>query len=701
MRFGVSRVLYSALSTMSADLSEMQVTKRGGATEDVAFDKILNRLKGLGREATPPLALNYADLVMRVADQLYSGIPTSAIDELTAEQCASMGTTHRAYGRLAGRIVISNCHKTTPDTFRAAMSALRHAKDVRGERAPQLSTQFWDLVEKHGDELEEAIDYQRDFLTDYFGFKTLERAYLMRVDGAIVERPQHMWMRVALAIHGPSLERVKETYSLMSRQHFTHATPTLFNAGTPHPQLSSCYLLAMEGDSIDGIYSTLADCARISKWAGGIGLHVHNVRATGSHIRGTNGTSNGLVPMLQVFDKTARYVDQGGGKRNGSFAIYLEPWHGDVEAFLDLKKNHGDEDLRARDLFYALWIPDLFMERVKEDGRWTLFCPDKAPGLADKTGEAFVSLYQRYEEEGRGQKVIQARDLWLKILDAQMETGTPYLLYKDACNAKSNQSNLGTIKSSNLCTEIVEYSDDKETAVCNLASLSLSVHAGPGGTFDFDGLYRTTCVVARNLDNVIDLNYYPTPKTRRSNLRHRPVGIGVQGFADALAIMGIPYESAEARTFNRNVFETMYHAALTTSCCLARERLDGMRRLWECTENGLPHFRDRRAVLPRLQTIERGRGSPNTGAKAHPRGDDLPNGGRASVVAGHVLELLWLSRVQGSASVRPVGCFTLLRQVGLGKAARVHMYLWTTQLSVYRPDADRIHFTDPWEQRVL
>ena len=558
---------------------EMHVLKRSGTKEDVSFDKILHRVKALGGECDPPLSLNYADLVVRVVDQLYSGIPTGDIDELTAEQCASLCTQHPDYGTLAGRIVVSNCQKNTSPSFVDTVARLFDHKDVNGQSAPLVSDELVSVVEAHGSELEEMIDYDRDYLIDYFGFKTLERAYLMRSHGVVVERPQHMWMRVAAAIHGRDLARVKETYDLMSQKYFTHATPTLFNAGTPRPQLSSCYLLSMESDSISGIYSTLGQCAEISKWAGGIGLHVHNVRATGSHIRGTNGTSNGLVPMLQVFDRTARYVDQGGGKRNGSFAIYLEPWHADIESFLDLRKNHGDEDSRARDLFYALWVPSLFMERVKEDGSWSLFCPDSAPGLSDTHGDAFASLYESYEEKGLARKSIKARELWYKILDAQMETGTPYILYKDACNLKSNQSNLGTIKSSNLCTEIIQYSSPKESAVCNLASIALSMFVDSEGNFDYEKLHDVTGVVTRNLNRIIDINFYPTPATRRSNLTHRPIGIGVQGLADAFAKMDIAYHSDEAKIVNKKVFETMYHAAVSQSCSMAETRLADIRTL--------------------------------------------------------------------------------------------------------------------------
>lgn len=557
----------------------MHVVKRNGQTQEVSFDKILRRVKSLGNECDPPLALNYADLVIRVIDQLYSGVTTRQIDELTAEQCASLCTQHPDYGVLAGRVVVSNCQKNTSENFASTVQLLNAHEDVNGVRAPLVSDDLAALVSECGEEIQRMIDYQRDFLIDYFGFKTLERAYLMKVGDRVAERPQHMWMRVALGIHGRDMEAVRETYDLMSQKYFTHATPTLFNAGTPRPQLSSCYLLSMESDSIQGIYSTLGQCAAISKWAGGIGLHIHNVRATGSHIRGTNGTSNGLVPMLQVFDRTARYVDQGGGKRNGSFAIYLEPWHADIDSFLDLRKNHGDEDQRARDLFYALWIPDLFMKRVEQDGKWSLFCPDSAPHLSNLCADEFETTYERYEREGRARQTVSARDLWYKILDAQMETGTPYLLFKDACNTKSNQANLGVIKSSNLCTEVVQFSSPKETAVCNLASIALSRFVKPDKTFDHRHLHKVTKVVTRNLNKVIDVNFYPTPQTKRSNLVHRPIGIGVQGLADAFALLDVPFHSEAACEINKAIFETIYHAALECSCELAQERLAGIKSL--------------------------------------------------------------------------------------------------------------------------
>ena len=560
--------------------NEMRVQKRNGSLEEISFDKILLRIKKLGLEAN--IHINYSSLVMKVIDQLYDKIPTTKIDELAAEQCASLSTLHPDYGILASRIVVSNHQKNTDPIFSNVMMTLYEFNDLSGKNKPLVSQKFWDFTDHFSKEINKMIVHDRDYLIDYFGFKTLERAYLFKVNNIIVERPQHMWMRVAIGIHGDlnnnqeeTLRLVKETYDLMSQKFFTHATPTLFNAGTPRPQMSSCYLIAMEDDSIEGIYSTLKDCAHISKWAGGIGLHVHNIRAKGAHIQGTNGTSNGLVPMLRVFNNTARYVDQGGNKRNGSFAIYLEPWHADIYDFLEMKKNHGDEEQKARDLFYALWISDLFMERVKEpNGKWSLFCPHECPGLADVYGSEFVALYTKYEAEGKSRKVVEARDLWFKILDAQMETGTPYILYKDAVNAKSNQKNLGTIKSSNLCTEITEYSDDKETAVCNLASIGLPTFIDPvTKTFDYDKLHQVTKVITNNLNKVIDVNFYPTEKTKTSNLRHRPIGIGVQGLADTFILLDIAFHSDEAKKVNKLIFETMYHAALEKSNELAYERM--------------------------------------------------------------------------------------------------------------------------------
>ena len=555
----------------------MRVTKRNGELEEIAFDKIQSRIKKLGEEAS--IHINYPQLVMKVIDQLYDTISTTKIDELAAEQCASLSTLNPDYGTLAGRIIISNHQKNTNSLFSNVVEELYNFYDIHGNHNPLVSSNLWIFVSKYATNLNDMIDYNRDYLIDYFGFKTLERAYLFKKGKYIIERPQHMWMRVSVGIHGDlnnpnSLELIKETYNLMSQKFFTHATPTLFNAGTPRPQMSSCYLLAMENDSIDGIFNTLKDCAHISKWAGGIGLHVHNIRAKGSHIQGTNGISNGLVPMLRVFNNTARYVDQGGNKRNGSFAIYLEPWHADIFDFLEMRKNHGDEETKARDLFYALWISDLFMERVKDkNGKWSLFCPHECPGLSDVYGENFKNLYESYETNGKARKTINARELWFAILDAQMETGTPYLLYKDAANIKSNQKNLGTIKSSNLCCEVIEYSDSTETAVCNLASVALPAFVNQQTKqFDYDKLHQVTKVVTNNLNKVIDINFYPTEKTKKSNLRHRPIGIGVQGLADAFILMDIPFHSEEAKSVNKLIFETIYHASLEKSNEISFER---------------------------------------------------------------------------------------------------------------------------------
>ena len=618
------------------------VIKRNGKKEPVSFDKILKRIKTLGQEKSK-LHVNYTSLCQKIIDQLYDDITTQEIDELTAQQCASLSTTHPDYGVLASRILISNHHKMVDSNYLNVVEKLYNNTDVHNIKTPIISESLYNIVKNNHETIQSWFDFERDYLLDYFGFKTLERAYLLKINKKIVERPQHMWMRVALGIHGEDLEKAKETYDMMSNKYFTHATPTLFNAGTPRPQLSSCYLIAMESDSIKGIYNTLGDCAAISKWAGGIGMHIHNIRGAGSHIRGTNGTSNGIVPMLRVFNNTARYVDQGGGRRNGSFAIYLEPWHPDIMEYLDMKKNHGDEEARARDLFYALWLNDLFMERVKQNKKWTLMCPDTCRGLSDVYGDEFKTLYEEYESKNMGMRTVNARDVWFKILDSQSETGVPYLLYKDACNKKSNQKNLGTIKSSNLCCEIVEYSDDKETAVCNLASIALSKFVKPpsipfnnldnikvytkkncnwclmmkneliknnisfkeelvsvedfesfkkqhgvetvpqlydgdelvGGyskvakllkpVFDYDELHNITKIVTANLNKVIDINFYPTTKTHTSNMRNRPIGIGVQGLADTFALLNIPFHSEEASKVNEYIFETMYHAALEQS----------------------------------------------------------------------------------------------------------------------------------------
>ena len=550
---------------MATFVDEMRVTKRNKSLENISFDKILKRIKSIGKEQNLH-NINYSELCLKIIDQLYDKIETTKIDELTAEQCASQTTKHPDFGSLASAIVISNLHKNTKSNFLSVMRQLYNNN--------LITKSLVNVADKHKEVINQIIDYKRDNLIDYFGFKTLERAYLMRINKVIVERPQHMWLRVAIGIHGDNIEKIKETYEYMSRLFFTHATPTLFNAGTPRPQLSSCFLLSLEEDSINGIYNTLKDCALISKWAGGIGLHIHNLRATGSHIRGTNGTSNGIVPMLRVFNMTARYVDQGGGKRNGSFAIYMEPWHGDIEEFLDLRKNHGDEEMRARDLFYALWIPDLFMKKVKANEDWCLFCPDKSPGLSDAYGDDFDTLYNHYESEGRFIKKVKARDLWFKVLDSQMETGTPYILYKDACNMKSNQKNLGTIKSSNLCTEIIEYSDKTESAVCNLASIALSKFVKEDKSFDYDKLHDVAKTITYNLNKVIDVNYYPTEKTEKSNMRHRPIGIGIQGLADAFMLMDIPFTSEKAKQANKLIFETIYHAALEMSNEISKSRYE-------------------------------------------------------------------------------------------------------------------------------
>ena len=560
-----------------SNVIDMHVIKRSGKREVISFDKILKRIKTTGKGLNLQNVI-YAQLSMKVIDQLKDDISTTDIDELTAQQCASMASKHPDYTKLASAITVSNLHKNTDSSFYKTVKKLYDFRDINDNKYKLIHDDVMTTVEKYQVELDEMIDYNRDFLFDYFGFKTLERAYLLRIDGVIVERPQHMWMRVSICIHGSNIEKIRETYDYMSNKYFIHATPTLFNAGTPRPQLSSCYLLSMEDDSIEGIFNTVKECAQISKWSGGIGLHIHNVRSSGSHIRGTNGTSNGIIPMLGVFNKTARYVDQGG-KRNGSFAMYLEPHHPDIEEFLELRKNHGDEESKARDLFYAIWASDVFMDRVIGNKIWSLFCPDKCPGLSDCYGEDYRTLYMKYESEGRYNKQINARDLWLKILDAQMETGTPYILYKDACNSKSNQKNLGTIKSSNLCCEIVEYSDNKETAVCNLASIGISMFVNEDKTFDYVKLADVTKVLVTNLNNIIDVNFYPNKKTSRSNYRHRPVGIGVQGLADTFFKMDIAFTSEQAKTVNKYIFETIYFAALEKSNDISRERGEGMKYL--------------------------------------------------------------------------------------------------------------------------
>lgn len=547
----------------------MFVIKRDGRRESVKFDKVTTRIDklcyGLNMNYIEPI-----DIAKKVIDGIFDGVTTQELDNLAAETAASMTTKHPDYAKLAARIAISNMHKTTSASFSNTMKRLYTYIDPKtGENASLIATDVYGIIKSNAALLDAAIDYSRDFQYDYFGYKTLERSYLIRLEGKVVERPQHMLMRVAVGIHKEDINAAIETYNLLSEKWFTHATPTLFNAGTPKPQLSSCFLLAMKDDSIDGIYDTLKNCAKISQSAGGIGLSIHNIRATGSYIKGTNGVSNGIVPMLRNFDMTARYVDQGGGKRKGSFAIYLEPWHADIEDFLQLKKNHGKEELRARDLFYALWISDLFMRRVEANEDWSLFCPNEAPGLADCHGEEFERLYEKYEKEGRARKVVKAHELWFEILESQIETGTPYMLYKDHANRKSNQKNLGTIKSSNLCTEIIEYTAPDEIAVCNLASISLPMFVA-NGTFDHQKLYEITKVATRNLNKVIDVNYYPVPEARNSNMRHRPIGLGVQGLADAFALLRYPFDSQEARKLNKEIFETIYYAAMETSMELAQ-----------------------------------------------------------------------------------------------------------------------------------
>jgi ribonucleoside-diphosphate reductase alpha chain len=547
----------------------MFVVKRNEKKESVKFDKITARIEklcyGLDRRF-----VNSIDVAKKVIEGLYDGVSTTELDNLAAETAASLTVKHPDYALLASRIAVSNLHKNTTKSFSATMKLLYECRDARsGKTAPLLAQDVWDIISSNAELLDSTIIYDRDYGFDYFGFKTLEKSYLLKVGGKPVERPQHMYMRVAIGIHKTDIESAIRTYHLMSERWFTHATPTLFNAGTPKAQMSSCFLLTMKEDSIDGIYDTLKQTARISQSAGGIGLAIHNIRATGSYIGGTNGTSNGLIPMLRVFNDTARYVDQGGGKRKGAFAIYLEPWHADVFAFLDLRKNHGKEELRARDLFYALWMPDLFMHRVEANGNWSLFCPNEAPGLSDCWGEEFEKLYTRYETEGRARRIVRAQDLWFAILDAQIETGTPYLLYKDAANRKSNQQNLGTIKSSNLCTEIIEYTSPDEVAVCNLASLALPrfvIH----GVFDHKKLYEVAYEVTRNLNKIIDNNYYPVPEARNSNMRHRPIGLGVQGLADAFILLRLAFESPEAKQLNKDIFETIYFAAMTASKDLAK-----------------------------------------------------------------------------------------------------------------------------------
>jgi ribonucleoside-diphosphate reductase alpha subunit len=548
----------------------MQVIKRSGRKEEVSFDKITARI----RKMSYGLDTNYVNIIevsKKVIMGLYDGVTTVSLDNLAAETAATMATVHPDYALLAARIAVSNLHKETDKSFHKVIQDLYHYIDPKtGDRAGLISEEMYKIVQKNKERLDSAIIFDRDFEFDYFGFKTLERSYLMRMNGKVVERPQHLFMRVAVGIHMNDIDAAVETYNLMSERWFIHATPTLFNAGTPKPQLSSCFLLSMTDDSIKGIFETLSRCALISQSAGGIGLSIHNIRATGSYIKGTGGTSNGIIPMLRVFNDAARYVDQGGGKRKGAFAVYLEPWHADIYEFLELKKNHGKEEMRARDLFYAMWISDLFMERVKDDADWSLFDPNEASGLFDVYGGEFEALYHKYEQEGRQRKVVKARELWNAILESQIETGTPYILYKDAANKKSNQKNLGTIRSSNLCTEIMEYTSPDEVAVCNLASLALPKFVD-NGKFNFEKLYEISRVVTRNLNKVIDINYYPIPEAERSNMRHRPIGLGVQGLADVFILMRYAFDSPEARQLNKDIFETIYFAAVTESCALAEK----------------------------------------------------------------------------------------------------------------------------------
>jgi ribonucleoside-diphosphate reductase alpha chain len=547
----------------------MFVIKRNGKKESVKFDKVTARLEKLSYGLSP--MVNVIDVAKKTIEGIYEGVATTELDNLAAETAASLTITHPDYAILASRVAVSNLHKNTVKSFSDTMRQLYNYVDTAtGKHLPLIADDIMQIIEDNADLLDSTVIYDRDFAFDYFGFKTLEKSYLLKINGKIVERPQHMYMRVAVGIHKKDIDSVIKTYHLMSERWFTHATPTLFNAGTPKPQMSSCFLLTMKEDSIDGIYDTLKQTAKISQSAGGIGLAVHNIRATGSYIGGTNGTSNGIIPMLRVFNDTARYVDQGGGKRKGAFAIYLEPWHADVFEFLDLRKNHGKEEMRARDLFYALWICDLFMKRVEENGEWSLFCPNEAPGLSECWGTEFEKLYTSYEAAGKARKTIKAQELWFKILESQIETGTPYLLYKDAANGKSNQQNLGTIKSSNLCTEIIEYTSPEEVAVCNLASLALPRFV-IDGKFDHQKLYDVTYQVTKNLNAVIDNNYYPVEEARTSNTRHRPVGLGVQGLADAFIMLRLPFESELAKMLNKNIFETIYFAAMTASKDLAKE----------------------------------------------------------------------------------------------------------------------------------
>ena len=546
----------------------MRVIKRNSEMEDVSFDKVLNRLKNLSNGLT----IDVSEIAQKVCSRIYDGVKTYELDELAAYLCSSMSIEHPDYSILASRIIISNHHKNTSPSFSETIHMLYNNVDNHDNQIPLVSDELYNVVINNKEKLNTYIDYQRDYLFDYFGFKTLERAYLIRINKKIIERPQHMWMRVAIGIHGNDIKEVLLTYDLMSKKYFTHATPTLFNAGTNRPQLSSCFLCSINDDSVAGIFDSLKEVALISKYAGGIGLHIHQIRGNGSHIRGTNGTSNGIIPMLRVFNNTARYIDQAG-KRLGSIAVYLETWHSDIESFLELKKNHGSEEDRCRDLFLALWISDLFMERVKSEGKWSLMCPDKCGGLSDVYGDDFKKLYEQYEKEGKYIKQINAQDLWFKILEAQIEQGVPYILYKDSANKKSNQKNLGTIKSSNLCAEVLIYSSPEETGVCNLASICLPSYV-EDGIFNFEKLHDITKVITKNLNKVIDKNFYPIEKARVSNLKHRPIGIGVQGLADVFIKLRFPFESENAKQLNKDIFETIYHAAVEASMELSKKRFN-------------------------------------------------------------------------------------------------------------------------------
>ncbi|ERL85458.1 ribonucleoside-diphosphate reductase large subunit [Dendroctonus ponderosae] len=553
-------------------VQKMYVIKRGGRQEQVHLDKITSRIQklcyGLNKDFVDPISIT-----LKVINGLYPGVTTVELDTLAAETAATMTIDHPDYAILAARIAVSNLHKETKKHFSDVVTDLYKMVNAKTKLAtPMISEKHYNIIMKHADRLNSCIIYDRDFSYNYFGFKTLERSYLLKINGKIVERPQHMLMRVSVGIHGEDIDSAIETYNFMSEKFFTHASPTLFNAATPRPQLSSCFLLMMPDDSIEGIYTCLTQCAFISKSAGGIGINVHNIRAKGSYIAGTNGVSNGLVPMLKVFNSTAKYVDQGGNKRPGAFAIYLEPWHADVFDFLNLRKNTGKEEMRARDLFYALWVPDLFMKRVQSNGVWSLMCPHQSPGLSECYGDEFEKLYEKYEEEQRFVRQVPAQELWRAVIASQVETGTPYMLYKDACNRKSNQKNLGTIKSSNLCTEIVEYTSADEIAVCNLASVAVNMFVSADRkSFDFEKLKAITKVVTRNLDKIIDVNFYPVIEAKNSNMRHRPIGIGIQGLADAFILMRMPFDSPDAALLNKRIFETLYYGALEASCELAEE----------------------------------------------------------------------------------------------------------------------------------